>query len=71
MDIKLGHIIIGGRSCGEMGGQRRGDSVGIYRKVGGARFVTTLGGIPEFPLHCTMEGDKLKFTNHPILGRGD
>ena len=30
-----------------------------------------LGGSPEFPFHCTMEGDKLDFLSLPSLGRGD
>ena len=40
-------------------------------KVGGAKLVTMLGGSSEFPLHCTMEGDKLKFPSLPSMVRGD
>ena len=73
MAIKLGHVIRRGGSStsGGIGGQLRGDAVGIRFKVGGAKGVTTIGGSTEFPLHFTMEGDKIGFTSRPILGRGD
>ena len=71
--IELGHVIRRGRSStsGGMGGRRRSDSIGSHCKIGRAKLVTTMGGRSEFPLHCTMEGDKLEFPSRPSLGRGD